>query len=167
MKRLAFLVLPAVALAACDSGIPTAMDNAEDLTAAALVVPIDPVEPDAVPAKVNLATATTIQLVVPNTTLVPTLAEVTTSDGYSDAESHTINEGCPTHFQDVDGDDLIDLVLHFDVDALFPYAPDAVPTDPITLTISVTFVDESTFTADYLVQLVYNTPKRKGSHGRP
>jgi hypothetical protein len=82
------------------------------------------------------------------------------------AEDHTINAGCPTHFQDYDLHGDLDLILHFDVAALFPYATDAIPTDPIPVTLTVTFVDESVFTAAYVVQLVYNTPSRKGKQGR-
>jgi len=165
MKRLAFLLLPLFALAACETSIPTAIDGTDEIATAALIVPVDPADPAPVPTYVNLATATTIQLLVPNTTLVPTLAVATNGD-YTDAEDHTINAGCPTHFQDYDLDGDLDLILHFDVAALFPYATDAFPTDPIPVTLTVTFVDESVFTADYLVQLVYNTPSRKGKQGR-
>jgi hypothetical protein len=164
MKRLALLLLATLALGACnDRGLPAAID---DPTTAVLVATVDPVEPDALPVRVNLATAATIQLLVPNTTLVPTSA-VAANGAYTDAEDHTINPDCPIHFQDVDGDGDLDLILHFDVAALFPYAPDAIPATPVTVTLNVTFVDASTYTADYLVQLVYQAPKGRHYQGRP
>ncbi len=168
MKPLAFLLLPLFALAACENSIPTAIDDTDGIAPSVMIVPIDPADPAPVPVNLNLAVATTVQLVVPNTTLVPTLA-VATNGEYSDTEDHTINAGCPTHFQDTDSDGDIDLILHFDAAALFPYAPDAVPVDPVTVSLAVTFVDGSTFDGDYLIQLVYNVPNRngKGGGGRP
>lgn len=164
MKRLAFLLLPLVVLAGCENGVPTAIDGTDEIATAVLVGPIDPADPEPVPSNLNLATATTIQLVVPNTTLVPALATAT-NGGSSDVEDHTINPGCPIHFQDTDLDGDTDLILHFDVAALFPYAIDEIPADPVTVTLAVTFVDGSTYDGTYLVQLVYNVPGRKGKGG--
>ena len=168
MKRLAFLVLPLLVLAACENSGPTAIQSIDEVPMAALIDPIDPADPEPVPTNVNLATATTIQLVVPNTTLVPTSATATNGTD-SDVEDHTINAGCPTHYQDTDLDGDTDLILHFDVAALFPYATAEIPADPVTVTLAVTFVDGSTYDGTYLVQLVYNVPGRngKGGGGRP
>jgi len=171
MKRLAFLLLPLFVLAACENSIPTAIDGTDE-TATVVIAPIDPADPAPVATNVNLAVAKTIQLVVPNTTLVPasnTATHVTASgDSYTDTDEHTINAGCPTHFQDTDSDGVADaLILHFDAAALFPYAEDQIPEEPVTVTLAVTFVDESTFDGEYLIQLVYNDPGRKGNGGKP
>jgi len=167
MKRLAFLLLPLLVLAACEDSIPTAIDGTDEIATSVLIDPVDPDDPAPAATNVNLAVAKTIQLVVPTMLLVPVSA-VATSGDFSDSEDHVINEGCPTHFQDTDSDGLADaLILHFDAAALFPYLPDAIPVDPVTVSLSVTFVDDSTYEGDYLVQLVYNEPGRKGKGGRP
>lgn len=164
MKRLAFLVLPLLVLAACENSGPTAIQSIDEVPMAVLIDPIDPADPEPVPTNVNLATSTTVQLVVPNTTLVP-ISATATNGVYTDVEDHTINPECPIHFQDTDLDGDTDLILHFDVAALFPYADEAIPADPVTVTLAVTFVDESTYDGTYLVQLVYNVPGRKGKGG--
>jgi len=170
MKRLAFLLLPLFVLAACENSIPTAIDGTDE-TATVVIAPVDPDDPAPVPSNLNLAVATTVQLVVPNTTLVPasnTATHVTASgDVYYDTDEHAINVGCPIHFQDVDADGDTDLILHFDAAALFPYVEGEIPADPVTVSLAVTFADESTFDGNYLIQLVYNDPGRKGKGGRP
>jgi hypothetical protein len=156
MKRIALFLLPLFVLTACERGVPTALDL--DVTpTASVVAPNDA----STPTNVNLASASTVQLIVPGVTLVPIENLVVTSTGSWDSDEHTINPGCPVHFQDTDGDEVADaLFLHFDVATLFPYASaDEMVTDVITLTLTYTLVDGTEGGGDYYVQLVWNAPK--------
>ncbi len=177
MKRLAFLVLPTLALAACDGSLPTAIDDGDDLTTAELVVTVDPVEPDALPVKLNLATATRIQLVVLDftETLVPEWARAE-NGGFTDLEDHLVDHipnFVARHYEDVGGDpNLIDLILHFEVDALFPASAypstEAYPIDvDLKLFVKWPADDAATEYGPYAVQLVYSAPKGKRYQGRP
>lgn len=157
MRRIALLALPLFILTACDRGLPTAAEISDGVVTAALVMP-DLAEP----AKVNLATATTLQLVVPDLAFIPTLAQAS-NGGNTDVEDHTINIGCPIHFGDWDGDgEDDDLLLHFEVASLFPpdvYTSTAEYPIDVTVALHVEFAEEDDFDAGYLVQLVWNAPK--------
>ena len=177
MRRLAFLVLPLFVLAACENGVPTAIDDGDHLKTAELVVMVDPVEPDALPVKVNLATATTIQLVVFDftETSVPDWARAENGE-YTDLEDHLVDHipnFVALHYQDVGGDPaLIDLVLAFEVEALFPpsaYSSTAAFPIDVNLNLFVQWSDDDAETeyGPYAVQLVYNAPKGNRYQGRP
>jgi len=161
MKRLAILVLPLLVLAACETGVPTAAET-DGLTTPTLAVTL---ALDEGTTNVNLYTASTVQVVIPSVSTVPTTATLTNNDnGDSGEPIHTFDAGCTTHFQDVDGDGSTDLILHFDVDDLFgTYDTAALPTEAITLTLAVTWEDADgivvdSYDAEYAVQLVYTVP---------
>jgi len=150
MKRIALLVLPLFILTACEQGLPTAAEIADDALTASIVSPND----ELTPTNVNLATSTTIQLVVPGVTLVPTNNLVVTSTGFEDSDEHEFAADCPAHFQDGD------LYLHFEVATLFPYtSADEMETGVIELALTYTLLDEPIDGGTYYVQLVWNEPK--------
>jgi hypothetical protein len=158
MKRIALYLLPLFVLTACERGVPTAADLSDGVTTATLAVTID-VNADV--SKVNLATASTVQVVVPSAAVVPISAVLTNTDnGIAADPLHTFDAGCTTHFQDLDADGVIDaLILHFDTETLFgSYDITALPVDPIVLDLAVEWEDGTTYAASYNIQLAYSVP---------
>ncbi len=161
MRRIVLFLLTLFVLTACERGLPTAAEISDDALTAAVVLPgLDE------PVNVNLATATTLQLVVPDLPYVPTVARATnyTYSDFTDLEEHAIKIDCPTHFGDYDADGAADdLLLHFDVASLFPssvYTSATVPIDVyVTLHVEFEEAEVDDFNDDYLVKLVWNAPR--------
>ena len=152
MKRITLALFPV--LTACGE-LPTATDQAGE---APTVVQLSA---DLEVMRVNIAEATSLQIVLVSESRLPVAAVLDNTDnGVSAGLMHTFDVGCPNHYQDVDGDGVVDLILHFDPSVLFgSYDTDALPADPLLLELTVTFEDEE-ITGEYWVQLVYTVPHR-------
>jgi len=157
MRRIALLALPLFILTACERDLPTAAEiNDSPVYAVNLAL-------DGEVTTINLFTASTVQVVIPSVSTVPTTATLTNDDNGAFANPlHTFDAGCETHFQDVNGDVVPDLMLHFDAVTLFDSYGITPPEDPITLTLAVTWVDAegnlTTHDAAFSVQLFYAIP---------
>ena len=168
MRRIVLFLLPLFVLTACERSVPTAADLWDAGISTTLAVTLD-VNADV--TKINLANASTVQVIVPSTAAVPTSATLTNTDNEAWADPmHTFDAGCETHFQDLDGDGYVDaLFLHFDAGTLFDSYGTTPPVDPITLSLDVDWVDaEGTptgYDAVYTVQLVYTVPSGYGYRG--
>ena len=154
MKRIALALFPVLTLAACGE-LPTAADHTDESA------PVVQLSADLEVIKVNLAEATALQILLASESRLPVAAVLDNTDnGVSAGLMHTFDVGCPNHYQDVDGDGVVDLILHFDPSVLFgSYDTDALPADPLLLELTVTFEDEE-ITGEYWVQLAYKVPHR-------
>jgi len=161
MRRIALLALPLFILTACERGLPTAAEITESpVYAVSLVL-------DGEGNTVNLYTASTVQVVIPSVSTVPATATLTNDDNGAVADPlHTFDAGCDTHFQDLTGDLVPDLVLHFDAAILFGSYGSVPPLDeeqPIALTLYAEWQDADgnpidTYDATYSVTLFYSEP---------
>lgn len=156
MRRITLLLVPVLTLAACQDQLPTVAHTGDSaVTGLAADVEYD--------LKVNLAEATTLTLFVPSELRVPlpSTALLNQDNGVSTGLMHTFTEGCETHYQDVDGDEVVDLILHFSVPALFgDYDVTALPEETVSLTLTVYFADSEPYVASYEALLVSNEPHR-------